>query len=46
MLKVKYSKLELILNDFAHSLDQFRKIKQRMLRGSTTNIYKSDNEGE
>lgn len=42
----KHSRLELILNDFANSLEQFRIIKQRMLRGSTTNIYKTDREGE
>lgn len=42
----KHSKLELIFNGFAHSLDHFREIKQRMLRGSTTNIYKDDKEGE
>lgn len=42
----KHSKLELMFNGFAHSLDTFREIKQRMLRGSTTNIYKNDNEGE
>ncbi len=42
----KHSKLELIFNGFAYSLDHFREIKQRMLRGSTTNIYKNDNEGE
>lgn len=42
----KHSKLELIFTDFAHSLEDFRKIKQRMLRGSTTNIYKIDQEGD
>lgn len=42
----KHSKLELIFSDFALSLEDFRKIKQRMLRGSTTNIYKIDKEGD
>ena len=42
----KHSKLELIFNGFAHSLDHFKEIKQRMLRGSTTNIYKNDKEGD
>lgn len=42
----KHSKLELIFLDFAMSMEQFRTIKQRMLRGSTTNIYKQDVEGE
>ncbi len=40
----KHSKLELIFNDFATDLPSFRAIKKRMLRGSTTNIYKEDNE--
>ena len=42
----KHSKLELIFSKFAQSMDEFRTIKQRMLRGSTTNIYKGDKEGE
>jgi DNA modification methylase len=42
----KHTKLELIFNDFASDILEFRKIKQRMLRGSTTNIYKGDNDRE
>src|SRR3989344_3239005 len=38
----KHSKLELIFMDFATDLKDFRVIKKRMLRGSTTNIYKED----
>lgn len=40
----KHSKLELIFNGYATDLASFRKIKKRMIRGSTTNIYKEDNE--
>ena len=42
----KHSKLEIIFSDLALSLEEFRKIKKRMLRGSTTNIYKEDKEGD
>lgn len=42
----KHSKLELILLDHADDINKFRVIKKRMLRGSTTNIYKEDEEGE
>ena len=42
----KHSRLELIFGDYAQSLSEFRNIKKRMLRGSTTNIYKDDNLGE
>lgn len=42
----KYSKLELILMNYAQSLSEFRTIKKRMLRCSTTNIYKEDHEGD
>jgi len=41
----KHSRLELIFGDYAKSLSEFRIIKQRMLRGSTTNIYHDDNLG-
>jgi DNA modification methylase len=41
----KHSRLELMFNELALSLEEFRVIKKRMLRGSTTNIYKEDNEG-
>ena len=40
----KHTKLELILMDYAVNLEEFRVIKKRMVRGSTTNIYKEDNE--
>ena len=42
----KHSRLELIFGEYAESLAEFRDIKKRMLRGSTTNIYKDDHEGE
>jgi DNA modification methylase len=41
----KHSRLELMFNELALSLEEFRVIKKRMLRGSTTNIYKGDDEG-
>ena len=40
----KHSKLELIFQGYATDLATFRTIKKRMIRGSTTNIYKEDNE--
>lgn len=42
----KHSKLELIFKGFATDLASFRVIKKRMIRGSTTNIYKEDKEKE
>jgi DNA modification methylase len=42
----KHTRLELIFMNYAISKDEFRTIKKRMLRGSTTNIYKEDNERE
>jgi DNA modification methylase len=42
----KHSRLELMFMDLARTKEQFRLIKKRMLRGSTTNIYKDDNEGD
>lgn len=42
----KHSKIELIFMDFATDLEEFRVIKKRMLRGSTTNIYKGDSDGD
>lgn len=42
----KHSRLELILMNYAQNIEQFRVIKKRMLRGSTTNIYKEDAAGE
>lgn len=42
----KHSKLELVFQGFATSLSSFRTIKKRMIRGSTTNIYREDHEGE
>jgi DNA modification methylase len=41
----KYSRLELMFLGMAPTLDAFRNIKTRMIRGSTTNIYKDDNDG-
>ena len=40
----KHSKLELIFNGYATDLTSFRIIKKRMIRGSTTNIYREDND--
>ena len=40
----KHTRLELIFMNYAISKDEFRTIKKRMLRGSTTNIYKEDKE--
>lgn len=40
----KYTRLELIAMDYARNNEDFRVIKKRMLRGSTTNIYKEDDE--
>lgn len=40
----KHSKLELIFQGYATDVKSFRTIKKRMIRGSTTNIYKEDNE--
>ena len=40
----KHSKLELIFNGYATDLTSFRTIKKRMIRGSTTNIYREDND--
>ncbi len=40
----KHSKLELIFMGFATDLASFRTIKKRMIRGSTTNIYREDND--
>jgi DNA modification methylase len=42
----KHTKLELIFMGFATSNEEFRTIKKRMVRGSTTNIYKEDKERE
>ena len=40
----KHSKLELIFNGYATDLSSFRTIKKRMIRGSTTNIYRQDHD--
>lgn len=42
----KHSKLELIFQGFATDISSFRTIKKRMIRGSTTNIYKDDHDGD
>jgi DNA modification methylase len=39
----KHTRLELIAMGYAQNLDDFRVIKKRMIRGSTTNIYNNDN---
>lgn len=40
----KHTRLELIFMEYANNILEFREIKKRMVRGSTTNIYKDDNE--
>ena len=40
----KHSRIELIFCGMATDLSSFRTIKKRMLRASTTNIYKDDND--
>ena len=40
----KHTRLELIFMEYANNILEFREIKKRMVRGSTTNIYKNDNE--
>jgi DNA modification methylase len=40
----KHSRLELMLLDKATTIEEFREIKKRMIRGSTTNIYVDDEE--
>src|SRR5690606_9251101 len=42
----KHTRLELIYDGYATNIKEFRKIKKRMLRASTTNIYKDDNDRE
>ena len=42
----KHTRLELIALGYAQDIQEFRKIKKKMLRGSTTNIYKEDNDQE
>lgn len=42
----KHTRLELLFMGYAHDLTSIRRIKERMLRGSTTNIYKNDTDGE
>lgn len=38
----KHSRLELMFSDLATSKAEFQKIKRRMVRGSTTNVYRDD----
>jgi len=42
----KHTRLELIFRGYASNIEEFRRIKKRMLRASTTNIYKNDNDRE
>jgi len=42
----KHSRIELIWCKMANSKSEFRTIKKRMLRGSTTNVYREDSLGE
>lgn len=40
----KHTRLELIFGGMANDIKEFREIKKRMIRGSTTNIYKGDDD--
>jgi len=42
----KHSRLELIFMGYVNDIASLRKIKERMLRGSTTNIYRNDRDGD
>jgi DNA modification methylase len=42
----KHTRLELIFRGLANNIDEFRTIKKRMLRASTTNLYNNDNDRE
>lgn len=42
----KHSRIELIWCKMAQDKTEFRRIKQRMLRGSTTNVYREDRLGD
>lgn len=42
----KHTRLELIFRGYATNLNEFRTIKKRMLRASTTNLYNDDNDRE
>jgi len=40
----KHTKLELLFSQYVDTLEDFRVIKKRMLRASTTNLYREDND--
>jgi DNA modification methylase len=42
----KHSRIELIWCEMANNKSEFQMIKKRMLRGSTTNVYREDSLGE
>ncbi|MFW9996404.1 MAG: DNA methyltransferase [Candidatus Odinarchaeota archaeon] len=42
----RHTRLELVLLDFTLSMEEIRTVKKRMIRGSTRNVYKNDNEVE
>lgn len=42
----KHTRLELIFRGYATNIDEFRVIKRRMLRASTTNLYNDDHDRE
>lgn len=42
----KHTRLELIFLGYANDINEFRTIKKRMLRSSTTNLYKEDQDGK
>jgi DNA modification methylase len=42
----KHTRLELIFRGYARNINEFRTIKRRMLRASTTNLYNDDNDRE
>ncbi|MBC7809592.1 MAG: hypothetical protein H7175_00500 [Burkholderiales bacterium] len=42
----KHTKLELLFRGYANDQAEIRAIKKRMIRGSTTNLYREDNDRE
>lgn len=42
----KYTKLEFMFMGYTANMNDFRKVRKRMLRGATTNIYKDDNDAQ
>ncbi len=42
----KHTRLELTFMEYVDEMKDFRKIKKRLMRSATTNVYKEDNEAE